>query len=387
MTMRKGMILKIENDHMIVLSSTGAHEKIKNKPGASVGQSIYYFEDDIIRIQKSPRNRHIVRYLAMAAVLLLAFVFTQSANKPWAYLTVDINPSIELIIGKNNTVKSAVALNDDAKAFDLKHYKNLSIQEALTDLILEAQTLGFINDNGTIPQISFGYISLSDQATSFNDMQVTVKNVRDVITQNEAFRNVGITLFEASEAELKDTLKTNHTLSNFIDIHPVETRKKVKFPPLQGEKNLINEDDDEDKDDYEREKEEEVKEALKENQKDVKASPDDDDNDDDDDGDDHKNEDEDDDGEVDDEHMDASTQASEVQTTPPQTDATTSATESNSNATPTDSPLDLDDDNKDNEYETDDDANEDVEDKVEDDGDTHSEENSEDETSDENDDD
>lgn len=383
MTMRKGMILKIENDHMIVLSSTGAHEKIKNKPGASVGQSIYYFEDDIIRIQKSPRNRHIVRYLAMAAVLLLAFVFTQSANKPWAYLTVDINPSIELIIGKNNTVKSAVALNDDAKAFDLKHYKNLSIQEALTDLILEAQTLGFINDNGTIPQISFGYISLSDQATSFNDMQVTVKNVRDVITQNEAFRNVGITLFEASEAELKDTLKTNHTLSNFIDIHPVETRKKVKFPPLQGEKNLINEDDDEDKDDYEREKEEEVKEALKENQKDVKASPDDND----DDGDDHKNEDEDDDGEVDDEHMDASTQASEVQTTPPQTDATTSATESNSNATPTDSPLDLDDDNKDNEYETDDDANEDVEDKVEDDGDTHSEENSEDETSDENDDD
>lgn len=383
MTMRKGMILKIENDHMIVLSSTGAHEKIKNKPGASVGQSIYYFEDDIIRIQKSPRNRHIVRYLAMAAVLLLAFVFTQSANKPWAYLTVDINPSIELIIGKNNTVKSAVALNDDAKAFDLKHYKNLSIQKALTDLILEAQTLGFINDNGTIPQISFGYISLSDQATSFNDIQVTVKNVRDVITQNEAFRNVGITLFEASEAELKDTLKTNHTLSNFIDIHPVETRKKVKFPPLQGEKNLINEDDDEDKDDYEREKEEEVKEALKENQKDVKASPDDND----DDGDDHKNEDEDDDGEVDDEHIDASTQASEVQTTPPQTDATTSATESNSNATPTDSPLDLDDDNKDNEYETDDDANEDVEDKVEDDGDTHSEENSEDETSDENDDD
>lgn len=50
--MHKGLILKIENEYMIILSETGIHEKIQYKSGATIGQSIYYFSEDIMPLKK-----------------------------------------------------------------------------------------------------------------------------------------------------------------------------------------------------------------------------------------------------------------------------------------------------------------------------------------------
>lgn len=174
----------------------------------------------------------------MAAVLMIAFVFSQTEEKNMAYLTIDINPSIELIIGKDHIVTSALALNTDAEAFNLGHYKGLSIQNALMDLISEAQQLGYITPEEKSAEIAIGYIPTSKKAASFGDIQNDIKTVHDNTRLTQTLQNVHIRLFEATKNELNASLKAKETLSKWVYEHASIPRNQIEFEAPQSRQNL-----------------------------------------------------------------------------------------------------------------------------------------------------
>ncbi len=45
--MNKGLIMEIKDDYAIVMCDNGTMDKILIKPGMSIGQKIFYFEEDI----------------------------------------------------------------------------------------------------------------------------------------------------------------------------------------------------------------------------------------------------------------------------------------------------------------------------------------------------
>jgi acid stress-induced BolA-like protein IbaG/YrbA len=82
-------------------------------------------------------------FIGLIATLLVAC----ANNAPYeAYATIDINPSVGLVINEQNIVKTAHALNEDGEMLLLElHLGEKSVDDAIAQIIDEAMDLGFID--------------------------------------------------------------------------------------------------------------------------------------------------------------------------------------------------------------------------------------------------
>ena len=68
-------------------------------------------------------------------------------NRTVSTITLDINPSIEINLDKNEKVKSIIALNDDAKEIIDNNIKGKKLEEAFEALITNLVEKGYVDDN------------------------------------------------------------------------------------------------------------------------------------------------------------------------------------------------------------------------------------------------
>lgn len=103
-------------------------------------------------------KRKFIIVLVILVVLVVSYVVyinkdkvnliaNSKAEKAVSYVTLDINPSIELAVDENDTVVDAVTLNEDADIAytDLK-LVDKSVDDAATAIIDEAVNLGYITE-------------------------------------------------------------------------------------------------------------------------------------------------------------------------------------------------------------------------------------------------
>lgn len=84
-----------------------------------------------------------------AAVLMMGILSLMNPTTVNAltYVSIDINPSIELWVNQNNIVTSYRAMNDDAEVLLFEHdFTNLTVDEATVQIVSLARDLGYIDD-------------------------------------------------------------------------------------------------------------------------------------------------------------------------------------------------------------------------------------------------
>lgn len=146
--LNEGVVLAINSKEAIVMSPDKGIVLLKKKEDMAVGKLIFFSDDQIYT-----RNSNLVKILsfgsAAAAIILIAFlVFFKYTpqDQIFAYVDIDINPSIELVINKDHKVIGVEAINDDAKTLA----KNLDIQEkpldtAIINVIEKSISSGYLN--------------------------------------------------------------------------------------------------------------------------------------------------------------------------------------------------------------------------------------------------
>lgn len=149
---KKGVIMKLDKSHAIVLNELMDYEKIKRVEGMFEGQMIEY---------QASNNGNIYKKLKLlsgaAAVLMILAVglfirFTGSTNSQiFAYIGLDINPSVEFSIDKSNKVINSRALNNDGEnVIKPLSLKGKPIYEAIREVILESKKEKMIRDESVI---------------------------------------------------------------------------------------------------------------------------------------------------------------------------------------------------------------------------------------------
>lgn len=123
--------------------------------------------------------------MALVAIVMTVVACSSTANAEESYVTIDINPSVELIVNEREKVVYVNALNEDAEVLlaDL-NLVGMPVDEA-TDLIIEtAIALGYIDveASDTVVEVS----STSDTALG-EQIRERVK-----VAVNEAFQNRGV---------------------------------------------------------------------------------------------------------------------------------------------------------------------------------------------------
>ncbi|MBE7121512.1 anti-sigma factor domain-containing protein [Bacillus cereus] len=141
--MNKGIVMDIKKHSVVVLTPNGEFITFKRKVHSyMIGEEISFNEQK----QRAPRFS-IPSFLKPASLLVtcflcvLLFFYNQPEEKVFAYVSVDINPSLEVSVTKDLRVIDLRACNDDGRRIlkEMKRWENKHLQDVIRTIIKQSQ--------------------------------------------------------------------------------------------------------------------------------------------------------------------------------------------------------------------------------------------------------
>lgn len=230
--MNKGLIMEIEGSFGIVLTHTGEFRRIKlDRAGRRVGEEIVLPADSGLTASfgrwlreaawRIGRPRYVMAAVTVAAAfILIAVPASLTRNVPatpgapdagpimgeiFAYITVDINPSIELGVDAAGNVVTVRALNADAELILEKvNLTGMTVEEAVDEMVSVAADEGYLAV-GEENVIVIAAVSATEAAPIPEAVKQQVNNGRARVQRKMAERNltVDVVAIEAPAVEIK----------------------------------------------------------------------------------------------------------------------------------------------------------------------------------------
>ncbi|MCR6546804.1 anti-sigma factor domain-containing protein [Dehalobacterium formicoaceticum] len=193
----KGLVMEIDGKRMILLTKDG---QFISRTISGLNPQIG--DETIIDIEKVRKPWFYVRLLSVAALVMITFftapLWQQFLGKPaesnvLAYMTVDINPSIELGLDQEHKVVAVHPLNRDGKELLQKlNLTGLTSEQAVEDIIDAACQEGYLKPEKNNQVI----INLSekkpDAAREKDTNQPIITQAKKALSKNKAEANVTI---------------------------------------------------------------------------------------------------------------------------------------------------------------------------------------------------
>lgn len=210
----KAIIVDFDGDYLIVANSRGDFKRIYNNyPGCQVGDEINIKESRTAFFGAMLSSIPQKKALAIIACFLLMIITSYGVYgyvNPVTYVTVDINPSVELSLNKYNLVLDARGLNDEGNVIvgNGREYRNMKLDKAFNKLLSRAMEANYLNMNT-------------------NTVMLTVSNIKDSLSPN-------------IKKQLKDVAKAQ--LNNIIDEEKQNTSSVQQEPKVLGAESLNAQD-------------------------------------------------------------------------------------------------------------------------------------------------
>jgi len=269
---KPGMVVKIIGDSCILLTNEGEYKKVPLPVNGvtRVGQIIAYVE------KKKSFPYLNLKYFAMAASLLLIVLIGQiylGRTQPAAaaFVTIDINPSIELAVLADRRVASARGLNSDGvmileevkvKGLDLHEAVKLIVAQAVADQFLAAEeeniilvTLTTNNDGESVVDLESIYESVkSPVELNGLETEVIIEPVDTAVREEAEKAGISTGRYLLLQKTAKKGVAVNAGEISAMNLGKLEKDKKISIIEL-----LSDDNDNESPDDKNRE----VKEAAR----------------------------------------------------------------------------------------------------------------------------
>lgn len=156
-----GLILELNDTNAVVITKDCRYFQIKRCSDMFAGQKVEFTKADIIDVRCTKVQGGIgllqrkYKYVAVAfafiifiSAIFMLNTYLNSKNDIYAYIDIDINPSLEIAIDSQNKIREVHPLNDDAKTLiDGLKLKKVLLKDALTIIVSKSKEYGFVNEN------------------------------------------------------------------------------------------------------------------------------------------------------------------------------------------------------------------------------------------------
>ncbi|AFU13997.1 Membrane associated protein [Bacillus thuringiensis MC28] len=239
--MNKGIVMDIKKHSVVVLTPNGEFITCKRKgDSCMIGEEISFDEQE----QKAS-HFSIPSFLKPASILVACFLFAvlffynQPEEKVFAYVSVDINPSLEVSVTKDFRVIDLQACNDDGRRIlkELKQWENKQLQEVIRTIIKQSQEDKYLTNDKQVmltavakdkalePRLEKAMKELKKE---YELKHITVEYQSSTMQVRENARKAGIGtgVYIKQENEKNKSLTPPATPSN-----PVENEEEVQSQP------------------------------------------------------------------------------------------------------------------------------------------------------------
>ena len=173
--MNKGKVIEINSKYAILLNDNMQYEKIKAKEGLSLGSTIYYFKEDLY----VKKQKHFSKIVIAAAILFMMVFIQPQTIEPIAfgYVSVDINPSIQMEVNKDLNVIKVEAKNEDAESIIKDEWIGKNFEEVINEIIEAAQDKGILNETRNFVLISYYFEDEDEENQTEKKFEESLNNL------------------------------------------------------------------------------------------------------------------------------------------------------------------------------------------------------------------
>ncbi|MDF2890023.1 MAG: hypothetical protein K0R80_390 [Clostridia bacterium] len=228
----KGIIAEIHGSYMIVIAKNGDFIKCKKLPNCNIG--------DEINIPARNMNSIYKKLTTVAASFLILAMLSSGVYAyytPYSYVSVDINPSLELYVNRFDKVIGVHAFNEEAQLVidSSVEIKNKDIDTALEQILDSAAEAGYLKENtenSVMIVVSSG--NAKEEAALSNKISKTSIAVLSSISSDYEVI-LEKTQVENYKKAKKDNISPGKVMlaNRFKEVKPDIDEEEIKHMPLQ----------------------------------------------------------------------------------------------------------------------------------------------------------
>ncbi len=220
--MKRGMIMKVSRRKAVILTKDGSFERVRLKKGEKpeVGQE-YICPPEVCDALFQPK-KGLIPSFSLSLVAIIVFVlfaggmpFEQNKASAAAYVSFDINPSVEVVVDKEMNIIKVRTLNEDAQNLldDSTDYENSSLLLFSDSLFKTLEEYGYFDTYEDLLITS----SLDDDYVS-PEIRERLQNSIEKLKSNKYIKNAGVILsvLETTEATRNDARKNGLSMGKFL---------------------------------------------------------------------------------------------------------------------------------------------------------------------------
>lgn len=232
----KAVVLEIRKNEAAVLCEDGQIVKIR-KNGLTVGETVEIFSGEICPDKRTVFYKKLRQdgAVAAAAAILLGFGGNHVYNTALAcsYVSLDINPSIEYTLNRQDRVLDVTAVNEDAEEIVAQLKENGVKKESLSEAI--SMTADLLQENGYITDENTDYILINVASDDDKKSAVLKKEAQSVFDEINADNeeNIHLTLTESTVSERKEAREQGVSAGEYREIRAIGDEDVSKYKDMK----------------------------------------------------------------------------------------------------------------------------------------------------------
>lgn len=203
--MKQGIVMGCYDRFMIVLTKEGEFVKAKQISDCTIGEEVnfeLFTQDKRIHLTKKITS-HVLTVASIMLLIIVPLSLFYHQPKSYAFINIDANPSIEIELKRDLTVKNIKPLNVDA-IHTIRHFeqtKGMAFEEFLSHLMMICEKSDYLDDkrqmligiNYGIEETEHEQIDISDLKTDHDNWEIAAYNVpsevREIAKQSHLSMN------------------------------------------------------------------------------------------------------------------------------------------------------------------------------------------------------
>ncbi|MCA1039658.1 anti-sigma factor domain-containing protein [Bacillus infantis] len=240
--MKKGVILEIEGRFMTMLTPEGEFLRALYTEGRhQIGEEIYFYPVETAEkvgkglISRLGARKKLIAAAALACLLVLSLVMPFNNNSEvYAYMTIDVNPSIELAVDKELSVVELHSYNQEGRELLnlMENWKGKSAGYVTRKILSLAQQQGYLKEHEEMIIASV----LKKEVSKDSSESKKLNNQVEAIKETAEAENLEVKVVEATEGEREKAKEKGLTAGKFKE-EEIERKQQLEEREREKEEN------------------------------------------------------------------------------------------------------------------------------------------------------
>lgn len=220
--MKRGIVMEVDRKRAIVLTKDGGFEKVRLQKG----QMVQIGEEILVPAkQEKKKLPFFLPSFSAAAAAVIVFVLFFSGFTPFgnqdtalaAYVSVDINPSLEVGVNRALEVLDYTALNEDGNVLigDFEKYKYMPLSQFMETVVALSEEQGYLAENKDM--LVTATVLLKEKEYAQELSKSLEESVQTVQTKSEsAGKDFHVTVLEGDQQKREEAMSNGLSTGKYM---------------------------------------------------------------------------------------------------------------------------------------------------------------------------